>query len=135
MADVFHAAAREGGGQACSLKGVFWAPSGFNIHTMIEKYRENLYKFCIQLKTCSWENLFLCPRCPRICLSRIGLISHLRASRIRDHRIRDHRMRVYVQLLEYIRHDGTMPALCHCAGYHCHYAAVTMLDPPTIAYI
>ena len=35
--------AREGGGQACSLKGVFWAPSGFNIHTMIEKCRENLY--------------------------------------------------------------------------------------------
>ena len=47
VADVFHAAAREGGGQACSLKGVFWAPSGFNIHTMIEKYRENLYNLYV----------------------------------------------------------------------------------------
>ena len=83
----------------------------------------------IQLKTCSWENLFLFPRCPRICLSRIGLINHLRASRppLAGPYTTDHRIRVYVQLLEYIRHDGTMPALCHCAGI--------MLDPPTIAYI
>lgn len=53
VADVSHAAAREGGGQACSLKGVFWAPSGFNIHTMIEKYRENLYNPYV---ICQWEN-------------------------------------------------------------------------------